>query len=62
MFVTADKPTPCRIIIPALEVIQPGLYGADLAVRVNWGGKKMEITGAKSAVFYRPRRGVTSPG
>ena len=26
------------------------------------GGKKMEITGAKAADFYRPGRGVTSPG
>ena len=48
--------------VPALEVIQPGLYGAYLAVRAKLGGKELEITGAKEADFYRPGRGVTSPG
>ena len=57
-----DEPTPCGVIIPALEIIQPGLYGAYLAARAKLAGKKMEITGSKSDYFYRPGRGVTSPG
>ena len=48
--------------VPALEVIQPGLYGAYLAARVKLAGKKLEITGAKSAIFIVPGEVFTSPG
>ena len=36
-----DEPTPCGVIIPALEIIQLSLYGADLAARAKLGKKKM---------------------
>ena len=32
-----DEPTPCGIIISALEVIQLSLYGAYLAARAKFG-------------------------
>lgn len=51
-----------NVIIPALEVIQPGLLWLCIAAGAKLGGKKLEITGAKSANFYHPGRGVTSPG
>ena len=35
--VGVNKPTPTRIIISALEVIQPSLYGAYLAARSKLG-------------------------
>ena len=57
-----DEPTPARVIISALEVIQPGLYGAYLAAGAKLAGKKMEITGSKEVDFYRPGRGGASPG
>jgi hypothetical protein len=57
-----DKPTPCGVIIPALEVIQPGLLRLCIAARAKMGDKKLEITGSKETDFYRPGRGVTSPG
>ena len=55
-----DKPTPTRIIIPALEVIQPGLYGANLAVGIKSGEKKMEITRINAVVFNVPGEGYLS--
>ena len=57
-----DKPTPSRVIIPALEVIQPGLYGTYLAVMAKLSEEELEKTGDKPADFYRPGRGVASPG
>lgn len=57
-----DEPTPCGVIIPALEIIQLSLYGEYLAVRAKLGGKKLEITGPKAAVFIVPGEGVPLPG
>ena len=61
-YVRADKPAPSRAIIPALEVIQTGLYGAYLAVGAKIGGKKMEIIGADATVFIVPGEGLPLSG
>ena len=57
-----DKPAPARIIIPALEVIQPGLLRLCMAARAKLGGKKLGITGPKAAVFIVPGEGLPLPG
>ena len=57
-----DKPAPARVIIPALEVIQPGLLRLCIATRAKLSEKKLEIIRPKAADFYRPGRGVPSPG
>lgn len=46
----------------ALQVIQPGLYGMDLAARAKLGENQMENIGTKAAVFVAPGEGLTSPG
>lgn len=58
--IRVDKPTPGGVIVPALEIIQPRLYGVYLAARVKMGGKKLEITRAKEAYFIIPGEGYLS--
>ena len=60
--IRVDKPTPRRVIIPALEIIQPGLYGADLAARAKLASRKLEITRSNAAFFTVPGEGVPPPG
>lgn len=57
-----DEPTPCGVIIPALEIIQLSLLDTGLAVRAKSREIQMGKTGTKAVDFYRPGRGVTSPG
>ena len=49
--ISVDEPTPAGVIIPALEVIQPGLLWLCIAARAKLSEAEMEKTGAKSASF-----------
>ena len=60
--IRVDEPTPCRIIVPALEVIQPGLLWLCIAVGTKLDKKKLEITGSKSADYAVPGEGLPLPG
>ena len=57
-----DEPAPTRVIISALEVIQPGLYGAYLAAGAKMGEEEMEITGATRTIFIVLGEGLPLPG
>ena len=57
-----DESTPARIVISALEVIQPGLYGEYLAARAKLDGKEMENIRPKLAIFAVPGEVLPLPG
>ena len=60
--VRIDEPTPTRIVISALEVIQPGLYGAYLAARAKLGKKKLEKLGLTQPFLSSRERCLPLPG
>lgn len=49
--ICVNESPPAGIVISALEVIQPGLYGAYLAARAKLGKKKMGEIGDYRGLF-----------
>ena len=60
--IRVDKPAPARVIISALEIIQPGLLALCIAAVANLGAVEMEENGAKGFAFTTRGEAPPPPG